>query len=210
VLPIPAGPFQLYPLFATVVEQTDNLLFTESGPVSATVTSVTPGISAEVPLRGEGELYLGYALRYRDYGGADVDSNLSQFVLAGGEVPLGTGFLFTFEEDYAAGVLDTSTFDEGGEVVFRGDEFASSVTSLDLGHEGVAQPRVGLIVGRESVQFSQSAQPGLYDSVYYNYEIYADHRVGPRAVCGSEPTGARATWTRWATIRTIATSGSSA
>lgn len=180
VLPIPAGPFQLYPLFATVVEQTDNLFYEESDTISATVTSVTPGISAEVPLRAEGGLYFGYALRYRDYGGADIDSNLSQFLLAGADVPLGTGFLLTLEEDYAEGVLDTNTFDEGGEVVFRGDEFASSVTSLDLSHQGVAQPRIGLAVGRESTQFSQNAQADLYDSVYYNYEIYADHRVGPQ------------------------------
>ena len=180
VLPISAGPFQLYPLFAAVVEQTDNLFFDESDPVSATVTSVTPGLSAEVPLRSEGELYLGYALRYRDYGGADIDSNLSQFLLAGGEVALGTGFLLAFEEDYAEGVLDTNAFDEGGEVVFRGDEFASSVTRLDLSHQGLAQPRIGLAAGRESVQFSQSAQPDLYNSVYYNYEIYGDHRLGPQ------------------------------
>lgn len=180
VLPIEAGRFQIYPLFATVVEQTDNLFYTESDPVGATVTSVTPGISAEVPLRGQSELYLGYALRYRDYGGADIDSNLSQFLLAGGEVTLGTGFLFAFEEDYAEGVLDTSAFDEGGEVVFRGDEFASSVTKLDLSHQGVAQPRIGLAARRESVQFSQTAQANLLDSVYYNYEIYADYRVGPQ------------------------------
>jgi hypothetical protein len=180
VLPIPAGPFQLYPLFAAVVEQTDNLFFTETDTISATVTSVTPGLAAEVPLPSEGQLFFGYALRYRDYGGADIDSNLSQFLLAGGEVPFGTGFQFSFEEDYAEGVLDTNTFDEGGEVVFRGDEFTSSVTSLDLSHQGVAQPRIGLTVGRESVQFSQSAQAGLFDSVYYNYEIYTDHHVGPQ------------------------------
>jgi len=177
-LPIQAGPFQLYPLFAAVVEQTDNLFYTSSERINATVTSVTPGISAEVPLPGDGELYMGYALRYRNYGGADIDSNLSHFLLAGGGLDFGNGFLLAFEEDYSRGVLDTTGFDAGGEVVFRGDEFAAAVTSLDLSHQRTARRRVGVSVEKDHVEFQESAQAGLYDSDYYNVDLYADHQVG--------------------------------
>jgi hypothetical protein len=49
--PIPAGPFVLYPLFLSPVEQTDNLTYSSNNPISATVFDAATGAIAVGILR---------------------------------------------------------------------------------------------------------------------------------------------------------------
>jgi hypothetical protein len=148
---IPAGPFTLYPTLSTEVELTDNLFFSTRDPLAATILRITPGILAQLPMR-KSVFNLGYALQYKSYQGADLDDNLSHFFIADGGFNFGSGFAVTFSDDFQKGILDTQTFDPGGEVRFLGDEFTRNLFEVGLAH-GRGRRNIGLTVGLGRLSF---------------------------------------------------------
>lgn len=191
VAPIPAGPFQIYPSFVADVAHTDNLFYSGIDPVRATTTTLLPGVFVQLPMR-QNEVHFGYNLRYRDYGGADVDElvertgqeidNFSHFFVAAGEFQLASGLSLDFEDDYAQGVLDSSAFDEGGEVVFRGVDFTSNYATVALGHQTGARRQLGVAVESDIVEFQPGLNSGgLFDSDYLRFDLSVRQQFGSQA-----------------------------
>jgi len=152
--PIQAGPVELVPLFVTDLQHTDNLFFNALNPISATVFSATPGISARLPMR-RSFAELAYALRYRSYGGDNVPpSDFSHFFRARGDFGFASGMVVSFAEEFQNGVLDTQNFDPGGEVRFRGDRFQSNTFAVSVAHQHLTRV-IGVTVGSTRVDFDR-------------------------------------------------------
>jgi hypothetical protein len=178
--PIPAGPFEIYPLFSSRVERTDNLFYSSTAPVSTTVTTVTPGLLAQLAV-GQSQLRLGYTLRYRDYRVKEIPTRFSHFLRADGEFNFSRGLVIGFVEDYQRGVLDTETFDPGGEITFLGDKFESNSTEVELGYRRGTRQRVRFSAQRSTIRFDRAESRNLfYDSDFNELRLSGEHRMGKR------------------------------
>jgi hypothetical protein len=179
--PIPAGPFLLYPSFATDVQYADNLFYSNTNQVSAMAFRATPAIVAQMPMQ-RSAFDLGYAMTYTDYGGgSDVPpSNLSHFFQANGQFNFASGLAVSFSDDYESGVLDTRSFDPGGEIRFQGDEFTRNLLEVALAHEA---PRrvVGVAAGVTHLSFEQGRGPsGFFDTDGTLLRVYGESQRGAR------------------------------
>ncbi len=176
---IPVGRVFLYPLFSSSVERTDNLFMLSSDVQAANITTIAPGVIADMPFSNS-SVRLGYVGSRRDYHTVGIETNDSHYFVGNARLKFGSGFELSLKEDYQRGMLDTLGVDPGGNLIFRGERYELNATEAELALERTSTKRIALSFGRDVRNVLGDRLSGIYDAEEYHGKLSGEHRLGMR------------------------------